>query len=259
MDQQSNINELKIINIDLKFKNPFKVKQKDASSYIKNCLNVGHKLALKNDISGLINCAINKNLLNKRKFGVTELLAKKCKIQNNSEVMLIKNKKFSVCPLTTHIDLKDVSKKIKTKFIVTKIQTIQKFFFQLYNKKPKIGVLGLNPHNAELRDDSKEVKEILPALKFLKKLGIKVKGPLISDTIFIKEYKNYDVVVGMYHDQVLTPFKSIFKFDAINLTLGLKYLRVSPDHGVAINLIKKNKADFSSLLNCIKFIDKFGK
>ena len=62
----------------------------------------------------------------------------------------------------------------------------------------------------------------------------------------------------MYHDQVLTPFKTLYKFDAINVTLGLKYLRVSPDHGVAANLIKKNKANASSLIECINFINKFG-
>ena len=92
----------------------------------------------------------------------------------------------------------------------------------------------------------------------LKKLGYKVFGPLVSDTIFINNYRKYDVIVGMYHDQVLTPFKSIFKFEAINLTLGLEYLRVSPDHGVAKDIIKKNKANFQSLLECIKFINKFG-
>ena len=67
------------------------------------------------------------------------------------------------------------------------------------------------------------------------------------------KYKDYDVIVGMYHDQVLAPFKTIFKFDAINITLGLKYLRLSPDHGVAKSLIKRKVADYSSLLKCIKF------
>ena len=72
-------------------------------------------------------------------------------------------------------------------------------------------------------------------------------------------YKNYDVLIGMFHDQIITPFKTIYKFDAINVTLGLKYLRVSPDHGTAKNLIKKNKADPTSLLKCIQFINKFGR
>ena len=128
----------------------------------------------------------------------------------------------------------------------------------MFKKNAKIGVLGLNPHNAELRKNSEEVDEIIPAIKNLKKLGYKVFGPLVSDTIFINNYRKYDVIVGMYHDQVLTPFKSIFKFKAINLTLGLEYLRVSPDHGVAKDIIKKNKANFQSLLECIKFINKFG-
>ena len=81
-----------------------------------------------------------------------------------------------------------------------------------------------------MKKNSEEKKIIIPAILKLKK-GIKLSGPLVSDTLFIKDFKNYDVIVGMYHDQVLTPFKTIFKFDAINITLGLKYLRVSPDHG----------------------------
>ena len=95
--------------------------------------------------------------------------------------------------------------------------------------------------------------------KAIKKMELKLKGPLISDITFVNDYNNYDVIVGMYHDQVLSPFKSIFKFDAINLTLGLKYLRASPDHGTANNLIGKKKADPISLIRCVEFINKFGK
>ena len=90
-------------------------------------------------------------------------------------------------------------------------------------------------------------------------MGFNVKGPLIADTLFIMNYKEYDVLIGMFHDQIITPFKTIYKFDAINVTLGLKYLRVSPDHGTAINLIKKDKADPTSLLKCIQFINEFGR
>ena len=126
-------------------------------------------------------------------------------------------------------------------------------------KKPKIGILGLNPHNAELRKKSEEIKIISPAIKKMKKLGIKLDGPLVSDTLFMKDYKKYNIVIGMYHDQVLAPFKAIFKFDAINVTLGLKYLRVSPDHGVATNLIGEKKADPQSLIKCINFLNKFGQ
>ena len=111
---------------------------------------------------------------------------------------------------------------------------------QIFKRRPKFCVLGLNPHNAEFRGNSEE-KIILPAVKKLNKLGINVKGPLSADNIFIKDFINYDVIVGMYHDQVLTPFKTLFKFDAINITVGLKYLRTSPDHGTAINMIKKKE------------------
>ena len=172
--------------------------------------------------------------------------------------MLIRNKRFAVCPITTHIDIKNVSKSLKSEIIINKIITINNFFERFFKKKPKIGILGLNPHNAEMKRNSEEKKIILPAILRLKKKGIKLSGPLVSDTIFIKDYKNYDVVVGMYHDQVLTPFKTIFKFDAINVTLGLKYLRVSPDHGVAKKLILKNEANPKSLIECINFINKYG-
>ena len=87
-------------------------------------------------------------------------------------------------------------------------------------------------------------------------MGINIKGPLVADTVFVNDYKNFDVIIGMYHDQVLGPFKTIFKFDAINITLGLRYLRVSPDHGTASNIIGKNKGNHLSLLRCIHFLNK---
>ena len=80
-----------------------------------------------------------------------------------------------------------------------------------------------------------------------------IDGPFSADTIFINDYKKYNVIIGMYHDQVLGPFKSIFKFDAINITLGLKYARVSPDHGTAKEMIGKNL--IPSLQRCIEYIN----
>lgn len=254
-----NGDELKIINVNLDFNNAFKVDKFSASKFVNKTLDLGHKYGLKNNVAGIINCPINKNLLNKRKVGVTEYLAFKCGIKNKSEVMLIRNEKISVSPITTHIDVRDISKHIKKEIIIIKIKTINNWFKKFFKRKPKIGILGLNPHNAEFRDNSEENKEIIPAIKKLKKIGIKLDGPLSSDTVFINNYKNYNVIVGMYHDQVLTPFKTIFKFDAINITLGLKYVRISPDHGVATNLIGKKQADPKSLISCIDFLDKYGK
>lgn len=258
-DQESNLN-IKILDVNLKFQNPFSVKKNIASKFIKNSLEVCHNLALKNYTQGFINCPIDKNLLNSRKkIGVTEFLASKCKIKNNKEVMLIYNKKFSVCPLTTHLDIKEISKKITPALITNKIKTLNQWYKKKLKKKPKIAVLGLNPHNAELRKNSEEKRIIIPAIKKLKKSGINIKGPFVSDTFFIDSFKKFDLLIGMYHDQVLTPFKSIYKFDAINITIGLKYIRTSPDHGTAKSMIGKNKANPNSLIKCIDFINKSSK
>ena len=248
-------NKLKILDVKLQFKNPFKISNKSCVTFIKNSLNLAHQLASKKIVKGIINCPIDKKLLPKRQ-GVTEFLASKCKIKDNSEVMLIKNKNLSISPITTHLNIKDIVKKLSASIIIKKINTIDKWFKTTYKKKPKIAILGLNPHNAELNKTSEERKIIIPAIKKLKLKGLRITGPLVADTIFINDYKKFDVIVGMYHDQVLAPFKSIFKFDAVNITLGIKYTRLSPDHGVARNIIGKNKANHFSLLRCIEFLSK---
>ena len=254
IEDKIDIKKINILNIDLKFIDPFKVSKISAMNYVKNSLNFAHKLSSKKIINGFINCPINKTILPKEN-GVTEYLAKKCKIKKDTEVMLIKSKNFSVAPLTTHINVSQVSRKIKANLIKKKIYTYNNWFKKIYNKKPKIGVLGLNPHNSELRKTSEEYKVIRPTIRYLKKKGFKIEGPLIADTVFIDNFKNYNVIFGMFHDQVLAPFKSLFKFEGINITLGLKYWRASPDHGVAINLIKKNKSNPSSLLECVYFFN----
>tara|TARA_B100001093_G_scaffold361578_1_gene346311 strand:+ start:5079 stop:6044 length:966 start_codon:yes stop_codon:yes gene_type:complete len=251
-------NYLKIIDVKLEFSKPFKVNKIKASKYLLKSLDLAHKISIQGNISGIINCPISKNLLGKEKIGVTEYLASKCKVPRNSEVMLIKSNKLSVSPITTHLDIKEISKKINKAKIQNKIKTIVKWYKRSLKINPKIAVLGLNPHNAELRKNSEEKKIIIPTILKLKKLNFDVWGPFVADTLFIKDYTKYDVIIGMYHDQVLTPFKALFKFKAINITLGLKYLRASPDHGIAVDLIGKNKANPLSMIECIKFINKFG-
>ena len=247
---------LKIINIDIDYKNAFDVPFKAASKFIIKSLNLAHNLALDKRIAGIINCPIDKKLLKKKGIGVTEYLASKCLVNKNTETMLIKNDNLIVSPITTHLNIKSVSRRIKKTLISNKIKIIHKWFLKTHKKKPKIAILGLNPHNAELRKDSEEKKEVIPAIKNLKKLKINVEGPLVADTLFIRNYKNYDVIAGMYHDQVLTPFKTLYKYDAINLTLGLKYNRLSPDHGIAKDKILKKKSDPTSLIKCIKYLQK---
>ncbi len=251
--------KLKVIDTNLNFVDPFKVSKKSSSKFVMESFKKAHKLSLNKNVLGLINCPIDKKLLDKKETGVTELLASYCKIKKNSEVMIIMNNKLMVSPITTHLDIKSVSKNINQKIIINKVTTINNWYKKFFKKKPKIGILGLNPHNSELRTNSEEKKIIMPAINKIKKLGINVKGPLVSDTLFIQNYKNFNVIVGMYHDQVLSPFKTLYKFKAINLTLGLKYIRVSPDHGVAVDKILQKKSNPESLLDCIKFIDDFNK
>ncbi len=247
---------LKIINIPLNFKNPFNVPKKSASKYMFNCLNLAHSLAKNYSVKGLINCPINKKLIGNSNIGITEYLAAKNKVTKDSEVMLIYNKNLSVVPITTHVRIRNISKLISIKIITRKIKTLNKGLSKILRKKPKIAILGLNPHNAEFLKSSEEHKVIIPSIRKLRKENIDVYGPFSADTMFIEEHKKFDVIVGMYHDQVLTPFKTLFNYDAINITLGLKYLRVSPDHGPAKNIILKNKANELSLLNCIKFLNR---
>ncbi len=256
LNENTLTNNLKIIDIPLIFNNSFKVSLNNSSKYVIQSLNLAHNLANNKKVKGIINCSINKQLIkSSRKKGVTEYLASKCNINDHSEVMMIHNKRLSVVPLTTHINIKDVSKAISSNLIIKKINTLNKDYKKLFKKKPRIGILGLNPHNAELERNSEESKKILPAITKLKKKGINIKGPLVTDTIFVNNYKRFNIIVGMYHDQVLGPFKTLFHFDAINLTLGLNYIRVSPDHGPALDLIGKNKSEYLSLLQCIKFIN----
>ncbi len=261
----NNINEnlksdkLKIINININFTNPFKVSKVSSSKLVIKSLDLAHNILINNEAQAMVNCAIDKKLLKIKGLGVTEYLASKCKIKDKSEVMLIFNKKLSVCPITTHIDLKRVSSNLKINLLIKKIKKIKNWYMTTFKKHPKIAILGLNPHNAEQKRFSEEEKIIKPVIKKLKKSKFNIFGPYPADTIFIKEYKKYDIIVGMYHDQVLTPFKTLFKYDAINITLGLKYLRVSPDHGTAKNLIGKKKANSTSLLKSINFVNLYGK
>ncbi len=250
------VNSLKILNIPLKFKDCFNVSKKAASKYVINCLNYAHNLCAKKRINSFINCPVEKDLIKKKGIhGVTEFLGKKHSSKIFSEVMFLYNNRLSVVPITTHLKIRDVSKNIKKRLIIKKIKTLIIYYKKLFKRKPKIAVLGLNPHNSELEKNSEEVKSIIPAIRKLKNYGT-IDGPMVADNFFKVDYKKYDVVVGMYHDQVLIPFKNFFKLDAINITLGLKYIRISPDHGTAKDIILKKRANPKSLLKCIKFLDR---
>ena len=249
--------ELPVYDIDYTQKKPFEKISSKSNKYIFKCFEVALKFVKDKKILGFINCPISKEYLFKNKYqGVTEFLSKKLNKKNNNEVMLIYNKKLSVSPITTHIPLNQVSKKINQYKIVEKVKIIDNFYKKFLNKKPNFAILGLNPHNFSISKKSEEKKIINKAIKSLVKLKINAKGPVAPDSSFVifKKYK-FDVIIGMYHDQVLSPFKALYNFFAINITLGLPYIRISPDHGIAEDIIGKKIANPNSLIESIKFFN----
>lgn len=248
--------KLHILDVKINFKSPFKI-NKNKKKYVLNCLDIAHDLSIKKKIKGFVNAPVDKAIFNSRYLGVTEYLASKNNLKNE-EVMMIYNKKLSVVPLTTHIQISNIMKNIKSNVIEKKITVLNNFFINFLKRKPRIAILGLNPHNSENKKNSVELKIIKPITLKIEKKGIDISGPFPADTIFLKDKRRkYDVIVGMYHDQVLSPFKALYGFDAINITLGLKYIRVSPDHGTASDIIGKNKGNPSSIISSINFIDRF--
>jgi|TARA_B100001013_G_scaffold109105_1_gene62524 4-hydroxythreonine-4-phosphate dehydrogenase len=249
--------ELPVYDIDYTQKKPFEKISSKSNKYIFKCFEVALKFVKDKKILGFINCPISKEYLFKNKHqGVTEFLSKKLNKKNNNEVMLIYNKKLSVSPITTHIPLNQVSKKINQYKIVEKVKIINNFYKKFLNKKPNFAILGLNPHNFSISKKSEEKKIINKAIKSLVKLKINAKGPVAPDSSFVifKKYK-FDVIIGMYHDQVLSPFKALYNFFAINITLGLPYIRISPDHGIAEDIVGKKIANPNSLIESIKFFN----
>ena len=248
--------KINIINVDYKFKKTFNKITDKSNEYIKNCFDISFKIIEKNKSIGFINGPVSKKHFLKKKYpGVTEYIASKTNSKN--EVMLIYNEKLSVSPITTHIPIKYVNKNINKKKIINNINQINNFFKIKLKKKPRFAVLGLNPHCETIDKISEEKVELIPAINYLRNKKLNIGGPFSADTFFSnKNIKKYDVVIGMYHDQVLIPIKTLFNFNAINVTIGFPFIRVTPDHGPNHDMLGKNKSDASSIFYAIKFFNK---
>ena len=248
----------KTINlIDVKY-NPgkaFEKISKKSNIFIKNSFDLAFQIIKKNNIHKFINGPISKKEFLKNKFlGITEYISEKFQAKNTC--MLIYNETLSVCPITTHLPLKLVSKKINKKIISKNISLVNNFYEKKFNIKPRIAILGLNPHCESVHKYNEDEKIIKPIIQYLKN-RYNVSGPYPADTIFLKNNrKKFDVIIGMYHDQVLAPLKTLFEYDAINITLGLPFIRVSPDHGPNETMLGKNLSNPLSLSRAIKFLDK---
>jgi 4-hydroxythreonine-4-phosphate dehydrogenase len=252
-------NKFSFVDIVYNQKKPFDLNTNKSGDYLNKCFLLALKL-LKNKVGiGLINFPINKSKFTKNKFrGITEYIANKTN-NTGKENMLLFNEEFSVLPLTTHIPLKKVPKFISYKKIEQACRNLTAFYKKtLKKKKFKIGILGLNPHNGENGFIGNEEREIIiPAINKLKK-RYPVCGPLSPDTSFIQRKKmKIDVLIGHYHDQVLTTFKNIFDFNAINITIGLPFIRISPDHGTGSDIVGKNVASPKSFIKAINFFSKY--
>ena len=249
------LNMFNLINIEYHQDKLFEKITNKSNRYLTNCFKVALEILKKKVSNKLINGPISKkNFLNKNFIGITEYLAKKT--NSKSVAMIIYNKSFSVSPVTTHLPVKYISKKITKSTIINKVKIISSFWKKHFNKKPKIAITGLNPHCESIDVYNEDEKIIKPCIKYLQKNKYKVAGPFPADTVFIKNNrKKFDVIIGMYHDQVLTPFKTLFEYDAINITAGLPFIRVSPDHGPNEQMLGKNVSNSLSLYRSIQFLD----
>ena len=247
---------INLININYDVTKGFESISSKSNKYIESCFRLAFKIIKTNKIKRFVNGPINKNtFLNKKYLGITEYISKNFKIKKNA--MLIYNKKLSVCPLTTHLPLKLVSRKISKKLIIEKVELINQFYKKI-NIKPKIAVLGLNPHCESVSKFNEDLKIIKPAIKILERKRYNIHGPFPADTMFLKNNRDkFDIILGMYHDQVLTPVKTIFEYDAINITLGLPFMRISPDQGPNEKMMGKNTSNPLSLIKAISFLDKY--
>ena len=246
---------INLINVEYDQIHAFEKITNISNKFIENSFKLAFEIIKKYKISKFINGPISKkSFLNKKFLGITEYISKKFETKNTC--MLIYNKNLSVCPITTHLPLKLVAKKISKKVISEKVTLISSFYKKYLNRKPKIAILGLNPHCETVHHYNEDEKIIKPSVKYLNNKH-NLSGPYSADTIFLKENRSkFDVIIGMYHDQVLTPLKTLYEYDAINITLGLPFIRISPDHGPNETMLGQNKSNPTSLLKAIKFLDR---
>ena len=217
----------------------------------------------KGQFRGMVTAPIHKAALYGAGFeypGHTEFLAALCAEDGEIPlpVMMLAHDDLRTVPLTIHIPLAEVPGRITGELIEETIRVIARDLSKRFRiEAPKIGVAGLNPHAGEEgMIGSEEVDIIVPALARLRTEGVDVFGPLSADTLFYPpHWRNYDCVVAMYHDQALIPIKTL-AFDAgVNVTLGLPFVRTSPDHGTAFSLAGTGRASTNSMLAAIRLAD----
>jgi 4-hydroxythreonine-4-phosphate dehydrogenase len=211
--------------------------------------------ALKNDeIDVLVTAPIHKHSIQSADFnfpGHTDYLAKE--LEGESLMFMITDT-LKIGLLTDHVALKDIANTITPELIEKKLEIIQHTLKQDFRvQKPKIAVLGINPHSGDQGVIGKEDEEVLkPTLQKLRDKGDLVFGPYSADSFFgTKNYVNFDAVVASYHDQGLIPFKTLSFGSGVNFTAGLSKVRTSPDHGTAFEIAGTNSANINSFKEAV--------
>ncbi len=219
------------------------------------------ELVFEETCSAIVTCPINKDALYQAGFnhpGHTEYLgelARRHTGKSHTPVMMIAVPDLRTVPVTIHIPLSEVPDQLSAKQIIQTIEiTRHDLKYRFGIAKPRIAVAGLNPHAGENGSLGKEeLTTITPALETLRAKGIEVSGPLPADTMFHASARaKYDVAVCMYHDQALIPAKMIGFDKGVNATLGLPFIRTSPDHGTAYDIAGTGKAEISSFVAALK-------
>jgi len=213
-------------------------------------------LRSRNSLDALVTAPINKESLNLAGHhfqGHTQILAQRFKARYIR--MMFIAEKLKVVLVTIHIPLKNVPGLITRKEIQDTIFAVHRMmntFFKV--KKPRIAVCGLNPHAGEDGLFGSEEKDhIIPAIKRSRAQKIKAEGPFAADSLFYKAKEGeFDAVIAMYHDQACAPFKTLYFDKGVNVTLGLPFIRTSPDHGTAFDIAGKNEADPTAMKEAIK-------
>ena len=186
--------------------------------------------------------------------GHTEFLATFSK-KNIQPVMMLVSEYLKTIPLTIHVPIKDVPNLITRELIVSTVKITSNYLKKYFGiNKPRIVITGLNPHSGENGEIGlEEQKIIIPCINDIKKnSSILLNGPLSADTIFsYQQRQTYDVAICMYHDQALIPIKTLDFNNAVNVTLGLDFIRTSPDHGTGFDIAGKDKANPGSLISAI--------
>ena len=228
---------------------------KNNKSYFNKTINFAIQSLKNKKAEGFINLPINKKILPKKFVGFTEFFSSKLNT-SGKETMLMYNPNFSVSPITTHIEVNKITRFLTKKKIINNVKNIKKFYRKYVRIDIDILITGLNPHaGIDMKKTNEERKIIIPAIRELKKKYTKVSGPYSADSVYnygLKLKKPF-CIIGMYHDQILPIFKSINKFDGINITIGSKFLRASPDHGTADNIVNPKNIHNTSFKKCINF------